>query len=111
MYKAQASEVTLLLKIIVPNFKCFVNVDKHKLSQVVRNLVSNGLKFCKKNSGRITVDVDVITHSTYLDIVNEETPQKNEQQDKQKAKVTDTSSSLSNKNIQKYLRIDWKNRL
>ena len=55
--------MTLLLKFKVPSFECSLNADVHKLSQVIRNLVSNALKFCKK-PGIVSVEVDVIADTT-----------------------------------------------
>jgi signal transduction histidine kinase len=43
--------------------------DKNKLSQVMRNLVSNGLKFTPVG-GRVDVRVDVVNNSTTLDEAN-----------------------------------------
>ena len=43
-----------------PSFSCVMQIDRHQLSQVVRNLVSNALKFSVKDSA-IKVCVDVIS--------------------------------------------------
>ena len=44
----------------IPNFFCVIHVDRHQLSQVVRNLVSNAIKFSTEES-TIKVSVDVIS--------------------------------------------------
>ena len=35
-------------------------MDKHKIGQVIRNLISNSLKFCQK-PGTVNIKVDVIS--------------------------------------------------
>ena len=97
--KAQELEVLLRLKFMIPSFECFVNVDKNKLSQVVRNLVSNGLKFCTKPGGYINVDVDVISHNTYQTIIDDININ-----DKNQKLVTDTSI-IADYNTLQYLRL------
>ena len=54
--------MSLIFKI--PSFECNIHVDKNKISQVIRNLLSNALKFCRK-PGIIKVEVDVVPVSTY----------------------------------------------
>ena len=61
--------MTLKVEFKIPNFDCIVNIDIYKLSQVIRNLISNGLKFCQK-PGHVFVGVDVVPISTYHDIIN-----------------------------------------
>ena len=43
-----------------PSFPCVFNVDRHRLSQVVHNLVSNAIKFSAEES-TVKVSVDVIS--------------------------------------------------
>ena len=56
--------VNIQLKFTIPNFHCFANVDQNKFSQVIRNLISNALKFCQK-PGIVNVEVDVVPVSSY----------------------------------------------
>ena len=42
-------------------------MDQNKLSQVIRNLISNALKFCQK-PGIVNVEVDVVPVSAYADL-------------------------------------------
>ena len=82
-------DVTILLKLKLPIFECFVKIDKNKLGQVIRNLISNSLKFCSK-PGVVDIKVDVISADNYADIVNSETSEK--------SVTNDTVKSTSNIN-------------
>lgn len=42
--------------------RSFVKADKYKLKQVVRNFVSNALKFCRKVDGVVQVRVEPLNH-------------------------------------------------
>ena len=53
-----------------PSFPCVFNVDRHQLSQVVRNLVSNAIKFSADES-TVKVSVDVISSDSAENTVNE----------------------------------------
>ena len=64
--KAQDLGVTILVKFTTPSFECLLQADSHKLSEVIRNLISNALKFCQK-PGMIKVEVDTIPVSSYHD--------------------------------------------
>ena len=66
-YQARDLGVELSLQFKIPSFECLVKVDKHKLSQVIRNLISNALKFCQK-PGMIKVEVDVVPTTMYSDL-------------------------------------------
>ena len=56
--------VNIQLKLTIPSFHCFANVDQNKFSQVIRNLISNALKFSQK-PGIVNVEVDVVPMSFY----------------------------------------------
>ena len=99
MTKAQSAELKLLLKFMIPSFECFVNVDKHKLSQVIRNLISNGLKFCKRDDGCVTVEVDVISFDTFIEIVI------NNQSSNDKKHKTRRIQNMDTLNDTQYLRL------
>ena len=51
----------------IPNFECFIKADRNKFVQVIRNLISNALKFCRK-PGVIKVNADVVPACTYPDL-------------------------------------------
>lgn len=79
-------DVTMLLKLKLPIFECFVKIDKHKLGQVIRNLISNSLKFCSK-PGVVNIKVDVVSADSYADIVNSETSGKSVNSDSVKGNI------------------------
>ena len=43
--------------------------DRYKLSQVVRNLISNALKFVAKPGGVVIIDIDLVFHHNLKDIL------------------------------------------
>ena len=59
--------MTILINFTIPNFECFIIADRNKFVQVIRNLISNALKFCRK-PGAIKVDADVVLACTYPDL-------------------------------------------
>ena len=60
IYKAREAEITISVEMKTPSFPCVFNVDRHRLSQVVHNLVSNAIKFSAEES-TVKVSVDVIS--------------------------------------------------
>ena len=57
--------MNILIEMRTPNCECVINIDPHQLSQVIRNLVSNALKFTNK-PGLVKVTVDVVPRSMYV---------------------------------------------
>ena len=55
--------LTILVEMKTPHFPCLIQADPHQLSQVVRNLVSNAIKFSKAESS-IKITIDIITLNT-----------------------------------------------
>ena len=60
MCKAREAEITIWAEMKTPSFPCFIEADRHQLSQVVRNLVSNAIKFSAEES-TVKVSIDVIS--------------------------------------------------
>jgi signal transduction histidine kinase len=50
----------------IPSVDVLVQADKHKFSQVIRNVISNALKFSQR-PGVVQVNVDVVTENECLD--------------------------------------------
>jgi signal transduction histidine kinase len=99
----------LLIEMQTPSFECTIQVDKHQLSQVVRNLVSNAIKFSKRES-TINITVDVITDQDNGDggstssgqYINDHLPRNNNRKMKKELathyirfSVTDTGAGIS----------------
>ena len=62
-------DVNLSVRFEVPEFEFTTDYDPHKLSQVIRNLISNGLKFCKK-PGIVSVEVDIVSAIAVCDKIH-----------------------------------------
>ena len=68
--QAKFAGVTLHFANVFPENSYRMSADSHKLKQVIRNLVSNAIKFANKEEGIVAVKVDLVSTSSSDDIDN-----------------------------------------
>jgi len=97
--QSKRAQVSLSLEMNPQNFvssqnSYFIHVDENKIAQVIRNLVSNGLKFTPKN-GKVTVFLDIVNRTEILMSNNEIKLDKMKQL---QISVVDTGPGISEEN-------------
>ena len=70
-----------------------INIDKHKMSQVLRNIVSNGLKFTPKG-GKVTVKAEIIP-SSMIEDMEQTKMNRNKNGDWFRIQITDTGPGIA----------------
>ena len=67
--KAKVNKVVIQINNKLPFMDIYMYADRYKLSQVVRNLISNALKFVAKPGGVVIIDIDLVFHHNLKDIL------------------------------------------
>ena len=92
--QAHAVDVVLMLQMTTPHFNCTIQVDSHKLHQVIGNLVSNALKFTQK-PGTVQVEADVVSREQLLEVSDNFQPEELIAEQYFRVRVTDKGAGIS----------------
>ncbi|MGV8915321.1 MAG: sensor histidine kinase [Kaistella sp.] len=66
--EAQRKESKVVLKTATPHI--FVNADKHKISQVLINLISNAIYYANREKAQITVRTEIVNNKVLVEVAD-----------------------------------------